>query len=139
MLNTLPISQNCKARRVRLLALSPFKVASDSNISVLILYGPVSLRGGAKIKRRSLALGMPSLAATFSLTQAEFLSSPFQDVFGVIHSEWIRFSVDFLASVGTVDRNRRKHADLAEITVSFCLRRYSDQKMRRDNSGHDFR
>jgi hypothetical protein len=52
-------------------------------------------------------------SSCFPMTSsAIFLPPPFEVIFVVIHPKWIRLSID-LASVVTVDSNRRKYADPA--------------------------
>jgi len=104
--------------------LSPFKIASDFD-TVLVLNGSVSLRRSAECKGCSVTFCVPTIFRTAigfvgrCDGQAVFSSPPFEDIFVVIHPKWIRLSID-LASVGTVDSNRRKYADLSAI-VSFVM------------------
>jgi hypothetical protein len=102
--------------------LSPFKIASDSDIA-LVLNGSVSLRRSTKVKGRSITLSMPTIFCTVRLFgYTVFLSSPFEDIFIVIHPKWIRLSIDDIASVVTVvTNNPRKYASLARIVVDFCI------------------
>jgi hypothetical protein len=101
-----------------------FKIASDFD-TVLVLNGSVSLRRSAECKGRSVTFCVPTIFRTAigfvgrCDGQAVFSSPPFEDIFVVIHPKWIRLSID-LASVGTVDSNRRKYADLSAI-VSFVM------------------
>ena len=112
---TKPVDINVVSR-FRILALSPFKITSDLDISVLVLNGSVSLRRSAEVKGRSITSCVPTRFRTVRLCgQAVLLPPPFGDIFIVIHPKWICLSNDDIAfvAVDTVHNNARKYAGVA--------------------------
>jgi hypothetical protein len=61
-------------------ALSPFEIASDFDVA-LVLNGSVSLRRSTEIKGRSITFSMPTIFRTVRLFgYAVFLTPPFEDI-----------------------------------------------------------
>ena len=88
-------------------AQSPFKIAAGFD-TVLVLNGSVSLCRSAECEGDLITFCVPTIfGAAIGFVgrcdgQAVFFSSPFEDIFFVIHPKWIVLSIDDIASVGTL-------------------------------------